>query len=237
MTPLRRKVNYLLVPAYLVVAALTLAVMIVAGTQEIWWLFAVCGGVFAVSSAACLTLGLLTAKKERQAELAHWSFLWEDPAPFEGERLNTVDEETGIAFTVDKSGLTVRYPNAGEQVFEEADEGTEFFAWDDLGLMIATDNFARRIRIAIAAADIRLQSVDAEAEPMEDTLFFLPLDRELFSAMHAFGLEEKLPIELLYIKYNPKDAIVQILDYGHIKVMRNKKTGKVFVDEEGEFLG
>jgi hypothetical protein len=71
----------------------------------------------------------------------------------------------------------------------------------------------------------------------EEEMYFLPIDEAVYSAIVAFGLEEKMSAEWYYIRFNPQDAFKQILAKGYIGKMYNPKTGEMFLDEDGNFYG
>ena len=95
---------------------------------------------------------------------------------------------------------------------------------------MATQQQVRRVRLALAIFSTNPASQDAT--------LFVPLYEQVFQAVKAFGLEERIKDGSWdYLFYNPQDAFKQIITKGRILTMRNKKTGKLFVDKQGDFIG
>ena len=184
-------------------------------------------GWLVLLTVAILFVSALIAKSELQRELERYAYLFREPTPLTAEKLK-IDEGNGVSFTFEKDGVTMEWEaQEGEQVFDEMRENLIFVPWEDADLCLATQNVFRRVHIALAIAP---HDPDAEGGAV-----ILPMREELYQAMHAFDLMDRTSADWAYLQYNPKDAFKQILDKGRILVMRNRETGKIFVDNDGEF--
>ena len=76
--------------------------------------------------------------------------------------------------------------------------------------------------------------MEEDGETSYEEPFFVPLDERLVRAVKSYGLEEKTDGGWAYLLYNPKDAIQQIYKRGYIRVIRDKITGKVILEDEWE---
>ena len=236
MTPLRYRFNHVVMPIYVAaMAALTVVMIIVfeAVTPEEWGLLPA-GLTMAV--LLCMFLhGIFLQRKELKIELDRWAYLFQKDVAFEGETLETDDPETGNAYVLSQKGVKVILPIQGEQVFVETKDNEYFLPWSDLEMVIATDNFARRVRLAIALIDVSRRSIDGGYVPSESEVHFLPLEEELIGVVRKFGLEAKLSVEWRYIQAQPKDAFKQILGKGYIRTLLDEK-GKRIKREKADDL-
>ena len=238
MTPQRRTFNYVVCPiAFSLVAVLLLVAIVLMTMDEAVFapVFFCLIGVAVFLLVALLLWGLFLAKAEVGIELKKYAFLFEEAKPIEGDEVTAKDREAGLTFTLTKGGLKIRFPETEEAVFDETQENVRFLRWDDTEFYTATDNRSRRVWLAVGVMDVAGRSVDAEA--YEEEMYFLPIDGAVYSAIVAFGLEEKMSAEWYYIRLNPQDAFKQILAKGYIGKMYNPKTGEMFLDEDGNFYG
>lgn len=239
MTPLRRKINYLVVPIYLASVLFTLlivTVLMIVDEQKFLPVFFVWLGVIVLSVigfAACLPA---ITRKETELELESFAYLFQPAAPLETDSVEI--EEEDILYTLTKDGIRVEVPEKvllqnGEyagQVFDEVKENTFFLPWENTNIFLATSSVFRRVRIALG-----IFSTDPQTE---DAMLFVPISNDVFRAVKTFGLEAYIQDGSWdYLFYNPQDAFKQILTKGRILTMRNKKTGKLFVDRQGNFIG
>jgi hypothetical protein len=228
MSPIRFQMNYVLLPVYLAVVLLSITAIVSIGIASednaalIPWVILPLG-VFVAATVTILAIGGFVVKKEIEIECERWKFVWEDKEPFEGDELETVDVETGIKFSVDQCGVKIIFPQKTETVFAEVEENVKYVPWEDARLILATDNYLRRVRLAIAMADVSARSVDGEYEPTIDDVYFLPLCPNLSALVRTFGVEERIAPEWHYLQYNPRDAVKQILSRGYIRKMKAKK--------------
>lgn len=238
MTPKRRTFHYVVSPICVSVFALLCLAGVVLATMDIDRFFpafvGLAGAGFCVF-IGWLIAGLALAKAEVGMEIRSFSFLFEKPKPLTGDCVTVKDAEEGLTYTLTKSGLKIRFPETEEAVFDETQENVRFLAWDDVEFYTATDNRSRRVWLALGVMDVAGRSVDAEA--YEEEMFFVPVTEEVFSAVAAFGLEDKMSAEWFYLQYNPQDAFKQILAKGYIGKMYDPRTGEMFADEDGNFYG
>ena len=237
MSPIRWRMNYVLIPIYLVVMLLSVAAIVPIGIASesnkavtIWVLLPI--GIFVAATAAILVMSAYIVKKENEIEYERWKFIWESKEPFEGDELETVDVETGIKFSVSRSGVKIIFPTKTESVFEEVEENVKFLPWEDTELILATDNFLRRVRFAVAMADVSARSVDGEYTPTFDDVYFLPLCPDLVALLRTFGVEERITVEWHYLQYNPREAIKQVLMYGYIRRLKGKKGDRLRIEND-----
>lgn len=239
MTPLRRKINYRVVPIYLGAVIGTLAIvmtLLIINEQKFMPVFFVWLGVFAATAIGFLACLPAITKKETELELESFSYLFSPVVPLETDSV-TIEEED-ILYTLTKDGVRVEVPEKvllqnGEyagQVFDEVKENTFFLSWENTNIFLATSSVYRRVRIALG-----IFSTDPQTE---DAMLFVPISSDVFRAVKTFGLETYIQDGSWdYLFYNPQDAFKQILTKGRILIMRNKKTGKVFVNRQGDFIG
>ena len=149
MNPIRYQMNHVYFPIYLVVlmaVCATIPLVAALAVNKLWTIAPV--AVAMVLIALVVALEANVRSKELKIELARWAYLFKDDVEFDGESLDTDDPETGNAYTLTRKGVLVKLPIAGEQVFDEAMENEFFLPWSDVEIVVATDNFARRVRIA-----------------------------------------------------------------------------------------
>ncbi len=233
MHPWRWRLIYIGVPLYLFlalggcVAAVLVDVFALGAADGPGILTFVGIGWFILLSVATILLSSFITKVELKREMERYGYLLSEPAPLTGETVK-INEVDGVSYTFEKGGITFEWEaEEGGQVFDEMRENLIFVPWEDADLCLATQNAFRRVHIALAIAPH-----DPEAE---GGAFIIPMSEEVYSAMHAFGLMERTSADWAYLRYNPQDAFKQILAVGRILKMRDRKTGKVFVDETGEF--
>lgn len=235
MSPIRFQMNYVGIPLYLAVALLSVLAIVPIGIASeqnesvaIWVILPL--AVFVGATVAILLLGAAVAKKEIEIEYERWRFVWEEKEPFEGDVLETVDVETGVQFSVTKSGVKIIHPTKKQAVFEEVEENVKFVPWEDTDLILATDNYLRRVRLALAMADVSARSANGEYEPSINDVYFLPLCPNLTALLRTFGLEERIAPEWHYLQYNPRDAVTQVLNRGYIKKFRSKDGDRLRIE-------
>ncbi|MBQ8294934.1 MAG: hypothetical protein IJX87_00710 [Clostridia bacterium] len=252
--PLRKKIIQVGIPAYLFVILLVgigvlLDVVLLGAGERPGVLSIVAVGIFVAASVMLPVLSKKVEKLEIAAQQQRFSYLLKPQESFEKECITVCEE--GVTYTLMMDGMKVQYPERGGQVFDEVREDVEFIPWDKADVFLATKSENRIVHIAMAVfKQMPLVTVfDAEKEentPIQtpetafDTKpssFFLPMTEELYGAMLAFGLKEKMAQDFDYLLYNPDDAFRQIFKKGRIVEMRNKKTGKLFVDAHGNFIG
>lgn len=178
-----------------------------------------------VNVAAFVLLALAT-KVDVKIEMERFSYLFNEPKPCEEESLTVTDED--LVYTLEKDGVQLEIPDeeAG-QVFDEARENVFYIPWERAELVLATQSVYRRVYLAIAVF-----AMDDDLIP-----FFIPLDEKVFAFMKKTGLDKKMDGNWTYLLYNPENAFKQLVTKGRIVKMYNKKTGKLFVDGQGNFLG
>ncbi len=235
MSPLRWKINYVVVPLYLAISLLPLFAVIplmIADENKYTPVFIVWIALVAIATVALLCSLPFITRKEVRVELERYSYLFKEPSPIENDCVVIRDEE--ITYTLDREGIRVEWPKEGEQVFDEVREDAFFIAWDKAELCFATQTHLRRVHMALAV--FPFYSENDFSGPYLPQIF-VPISEESFSAIKAFGLGKDFGADWTYLFYNPEDAFKQILTKGRIIKMRNKKTGKVFVDARGNFIG
>lgn len=185
-----------------------------------------------------LSLGLFTPWLNRKEmlprEIARFGYLFKVPKPVTEDEIKIQDEYSYWSFTFTKDGLTAEWEQnkeEGEQVFDEIKENQKFVPWKEAELALATQKTGGIVHIALAVL------FDLSADHSQGDAFFIPVTEDVYRAICAFDLKDKLDSGWAYLFYNPQDAFYQILKKGRIVVMRNKKTGKIFVDKNGDFLG
>lgn len=178
-----------------------------------------------VNVAAFVLLALAT-KVDVKIEMERFSYLFKEPEPFEEESLTVTDED--LVYTLDKDGVQLEFPDeeAG-QVFDEAKENVFYIPWERAEFALASQSINRRVYLAIAVF-----AMDDDLVP-----FFIPLDEKVFAFMKKTGLDKKMDGNWTYLTYNPENAFKQLVTKGRIVKMYNKKTGKLFVDGRGNFIG
>lgn len=227
MSPFRWKVMTVGLPLYIVLSLLLIAVFVRQASAEkveavavIVWLACL---VFVNIGMAFLSMRL--TKEDGKFEMQRFSYLFEKELLFEEEQLIVADEE--LAYTLEKEGVKLEFPDEGAgQVFDEARENVFFIPWERAELALASQSVRRHVYLAVAVF-----SMDEDMVP-----FFIPLDEKVCAFMKKNGLDKKMDGNWTYLTYNPEDAFKQLVTKGRITKMYNKKTGKMFVNEAGEFL-
>jgi hypothetical protein len=228
MNPIRFRMNWIVLPVFCVLFLAGLIAIAIVGeyaAQE--WLCLIPAGGVLLLAVALLIYSILLVKKEEETELGRWGYLFNKDILFEAETLETEDPETGLQYTLGARGIKVVLPIQGEQVFDECIENEYFLPWDDVEIALATDNFARRVRIALAVVDVSKRSVDGDYVPEENEVHFLPMEEELVGFIRKHALEEKISVEWRYILAQPKDAFHQILAFGYIKTLLDKNGKRI----------
>jgi len=183
----------------------------------------------------CLGIFLpwINRKEALERELDRYSYLWKDPKPLTENEVKIQDENAGMTYTLTQEGIAAEWEQDGEaeeQVFDEVQENRLFLPWEQAELLFASQKGFYCVHIALAV-------VPGSTAEAEEFFSLIPMEEKLFQAICAFGLKEKLDGQWQYLFYNPQDAVKQIMKRGRILEMRNKKTGKLFVDKHGNFLG
>ena len=229
MSPLRRTINYTVIPIWLLIYILPLAVVIplmIIDEEKYFFVFVACMVWWVFWLILPLALLPFLTKKETQIELECYNYLFQDPKEVMDEPLVVVDEE--LTYYLEKDGARMEFPaEEGEQVFDEAKENVFYIPWERAEVALATQSHLRRVYIALAVFPM-----DEDAPP-----FFIPLNEDVYAFIKKMELDKQLGADWTYLLYNPQDAFEQILTKGRILKMRNKKTGKIFVDAQGDFIG
>ena len=236
MNSVRYKMNRYGNPIFfsLILLAL-LSIAIVGELAENELLCLVPAGIAVFLIAALLVVNAIVEKKELKIELARWAYLFKKDIGFDGDFLETYDPETKNEYVLSQKGVKVILPKKGEQVFVETNDNEFFLPWEDVETVVATDNFARRVRLAVAVIDISKRSVDGGYVPKDSEVHFLPLEEELIGFLQKFGLKERISVEWRYIQVEPKDAFKQILRWGFIRTLKDEK-GKRIKREQADHL-
>ena len=223
-----RKILVRLVPIQTCLAVVFLALTVAFSVLPNTLVWTVVCGVLAVATIAWLVLSWRKCIRDEYALCKDaFAYLWQKDFA-DGEEFETVDEETGIAYTVQKDGLKIVFPvpEGYVQVFDEAPDNIEFLPWSSTRLALATCNTYFFARLALAVLDVRTALMEGDGETSYEEPFFVPVDERLVRAIKSFGLEEKTCENWAYLFYNPDDALRQIYKRGYIRVMRDRKTGK-----------
>ncbi|MBO5363447.1 MAG: hypothetical protein J6A46_03885 [Clostridia bacterium] len=226
MNPIRYKMNRYAIPAFIALILLSfIFVAMIVVFAKAKWLCWIPAGMALGLSVALIVLNAIIVKKEEETELKRWAYLFKKEIPYDGETFETDDPETGINYLLSKKGVKVILPIKAEQVFDEAKENEYFIPWSDTEIALASDNFARRVRLAFAVIDVSKRSVYGDYVPQEYEVHFLPLEEELLAFLRKNGLEYKVSVEWRYILAQPKDAFRQILARGYVRTL---------IDENGK---
>ena len=238
MSPFRKKINYIFLPIYVGGFLVFTVVATVLGAIDAEKFFPV-----TVAWAIFLVLYGLSFffivpwinRTERNLELERYAWLFAEPAPLEKESVELYVEEDEISYTLTKDGLRAEWEQEGEQVFDEARENVHFIPWKDAEFTLASRTLVRRIEFALGVLfEVEEENRPANAEKAYGA-YVVPLTEEVYQAICAFGLTEKMPIEWRYLFYNPKDAFGQILVKGMIDDFHDVETGKVIKEGEENF--
>lgn len=236
MSPVRKKFLKIFLPIWLIATVVPLIIfsILAAKNEEKYEIYLI------VSCFAILFVGLgclayflpKLAKKEAQYEqMEHYGYLFRDPLPLNEEKTVCIESELARYILTQEGVREIATDKIEkEEIFEEIEGNGLFIAWDTAGLFLATQTYKQRVHLALA---IFSQEPEANGAYM-----ILPMSEKLFSAIKGFGLDDSIDDgNWTYLFYNPEDAFRQILKKGRIYEMRNKKTGKIFVDKNGYFLG
>ncbi len=228
MSPFRWKVMTVGLPLYALLSFLLITVFVLLLAAEnveaiavIVWI-----GCLVFVNAGMALLSIRLTKEDVKFEMQRFSYLFEKNISFEDERLIVVDGD--LVYTLEESGVKMEFPDEGAgQVFDEARENVFYIPWERAELGLASQSVARRVYLAVAVF-----SMDEDMIP-----FFIPLDEKVVAFMRKIGLDQKMDHFWTYLMYNPENAFKQLVTKGRIVKMYNKKTGKMFMNEAGDFLG
>ena len=227
MNPVRYTMKYLWVPIVILLSAAALVAAVLIGIFVKPWLWCLLpSGV-----ALALFVGLIVAdaalkRRELETELSRWAYLFQSE-DYPLDMIETEDPETGIQYVLSEKGLRYVLPIECQQVFDEVKENEFFLPWSDVEVVVASDNFARRVRLAFAVVDVSKRSVDGAYLPTYGDLHFLPLERELADFFRKYGLDKRLSVEWRYVQKHPEDAFKQILSRGYIRTLINEDGKRV----------
>ena len=232
MLPARKAMIKLGVPLYLIVGVfgtiggILLDVFVMGSEEGPGWLTFVALAFFVLASASLIACNARVSKLEQREGLERLAYLFEPAKPFEDDCVVLEPTHDEFTYVVKREGIIVQKPHEeGEQVFDEVDNGTLFLPWDRVDVLIVTHNMLHRAEIGLAIVNI-----DALSE--DENLFVLPMNEKLYQALHAFDVAERLEEDWKYLRYNPKDAIKQIVNLGRVIVLRDKDTGKRIREDE-----
>ena len=223
MTSFRYKMNRYGTPCFITAILLSVMALVVVGqyVENLWWCL-LPAGVAVLAVASLLFVSGAIERKELKTELGRWAYLFKTDLEYEGDTLETEDPETEIKYLLSPKGIRCTLPFQGEQVFDEAVENEFFLPWSDVEIVVATDNFARRVRIAAAVIDVSKRSVVGSYIPSEKEIHFLPMEEELVAFFAKLGLIERISVEWRYIQREPNDAFRQILTRGYIRSLKDE---------------
>ncbi len=231
MHPLRWKILYIGLPLYFLlgfgvsIGGILVDVFVLGAEEGPGLLTFIVVGLFIICSTMLLIFSSKVTKMEVRAEMQTFAYLFKEPTPLESETFVEKIDEIGVTYTLDKNGVRIEWEaEEGEQVFDEVQENRISLSWDEVDLCLATQAIFRRAQLALA--------IVPRTNPVA---FILPMNEKVYAAMHTFELMDKTAADWAYLHYNPQDAFRQIILHGRILTMRNKKTGKKFVNENGEF--
>lgn len=227
MHPLRWKMLYIGLPLYFLlgfgafIGGILVDVFVLGAEDGPGLLTFIAVGIFIICSALLLILSSKITKMEVREEMQKFAYLFEEPTPLESETFVEKLDDIGVTYTLDKNGIRIEWEaEEGGQVFDEAQENRLSFEWHEVDLCLATQAIFRRAQLALAFLP--------RTNPVA---FILPMNENVYRAMHTFNLMEKTAEDWAYLQYNPEDAFMQIIAFGRILKMRDKKTGKKIVDE------
>ena len=218
MLPERFRFTYVIVPIWGLVSLALVAAMCILGAvykdRYLFWII-VLFLVFTICALLLILLQERVVKKEVDTALKDYSYLFEEA---DGEFAETlaVDEEMNIQFRLKKDGLQIIYPMQGEAVFAEMGDDTDFVSWSDIDMALASDNYCRRVRLALVVVD-KIKHPPHEYGYFPPEPFFLKMTKELFAAVVKLDLVEALGPDFYYLRHNPKKGMKQILNWGYVK--------------------
>ena len=237
LSPIRKKFLCIFLPIWCTATLIPLIVICVLmamhGEEKyephilIWTAFTLGTGLICLG----IFLPWLNRKECLERELKRFAYLFKDPKPLTETEVKIQVEFVGITYTLTQEGLTAEWEQKeeeGGQVFDEVQENCQFIPWNEAEFLLGTQKGFYCVHIALGIVS---------TDPNKDGAYIIPMQEKLFQAICAFGLKEKLDGQWQYLFYNPQDAFKQILKRGRILEMRNKKTGKIFVDKHGNFFG
>lgn len=228
MSSFRYKMNRYGNPSFFAVILLSVMAIVIVGRyvkNPLWCLLP--AGIAVLTVALLLFVSAAIERRELKTELSRWAYLFKTDLSFDGETLETEDPETEIKYLLSRKGVRYTLPIQGEQVFDEAVENEFFLPWSDVEIVVATDNFARRVRIAAAVIDVSKRSVMGSYLPTEKDIHFLPMEEELVAFFAKLGLTEKISVEWRYIQREPNDAFRQILTRGYIRSLKDENGRRI----------
>ena len=227
MHPLRWKMIHVGLPLYVLLSvglfmgAVLIDVFLLGAVDEPGVLTYVGIAWFVLCTVLTLVFSSKITKLEVRDELQKLAYLFEEPTPLESETLVEKLDDIGVVYTLDKNGVRIEWEaEEGGQVFDEVQENHISFEWHEVDLCLATQTIFRRAQLALA--------IVPRTNPVA---FILPMNENVYRAMHTFNLMEKTAEDWAYLHYNPQDAFRQIILHGRVLTMHNKETGKKIVDE------
>ncbi len=238
MSPFRKKINYVFLPIFLgVFLVFTMVMSVLMAIDEEKFLPVVIAWAifFGLWVIAFFFIIPWINRTETNIELERYAWLFAEPAPLDKESVELYVEEDEISYALTKDGLRAEWEQEGEQVFDEIRENVHFIPWKEAEFTLASRTLVRRIEFALGVLfEVEEENRPAGAEKAYGA-YVVPLTEEVYQALCAFGLLEKMPIEWRYLFYNPKDAFGQILVKGMIDDFHNAETGKVIKEGEENF--
>lgn len=237
MSPFRKKINFLFLPIYLGVFLVFTVVATVLGAIDAdkyfpvtlaWAIF------FALWGLSLLFIIPWINRTERDIELERYAWLFQPAAPLGKESVEIYVAEDEITYTLTKDGMRAEWEQQGEQVFDEMRENLHFVPWNEAEFTLASRTVSRRVQFALAVL-FEVENAPTQGDEKAYGGYLLPIDEEVYKAISAFGLVDKMPIEWRYIQYNPKDAFMQILVKGMMDDFHDVNTGKVIAEGEENF--
>ncbi len=231
MSPFRWKILTVGMPVYVAILLIPgiLSIILLALENDVGLIMGYVwfGWMIVVNIAVFILLALAT-KVDVKIEMERYKHLFEPPKTLSDEPITVLDEE--LTYTLDERGAKLEIPVLeGEQVFDEAQENVFHLDWTRAELALATQVEYRHVYIALAVLPTEF---DEGSMP-----FFIPMTEDVFAFIKKMGFEDRVGSDWDYLFYNPEDAFKQLVKYGRIVKLRNKKTGKVFVDSQGNFIG
>lgn len=227
MNPLRWKMIHVGLPLYVLLSvglfmgAVLIDVFLLGAVDEPGVLTYVGIAWFVLCTVLTLVFSSKITKMEVREEMQKFAYLFETPTPLESETFVEKLDDIGVTYTLDKNGIRIEWEaEEGGQVFDEAQENRLSFEWHEVDLCLATQAIFRRAQLALAFLP--------RTNPVA---FILPMNENVYRSMHTFNLMEKTAEDWAYLQYNPEDAFMQIIAFGRVLKMRDKKTGKKIVDE------
>lgn len=226
MHPLRWKMIHVGLPLYVLLSvglfmgAVLIDVFLLGAVDEPGVLTYVGIFWFVLCTVLTLVFSAKITKIEVCDELQNFAYLFETPTPLGNESFVEKLDEIGVVYTLDKNCVRIEWEaEEGGQVFDEVQENRISFEWHEVDLCLATQTIFRRAQLALA--------IVPRTNPVA---FILPMNENVYRAMHTFNLMEKTAEDWAYLHYNPQDAFRQIILHGRVLTMHNKETSKKIVD-------